>query len=98
MGLGVNDILIGRRDDVLWLAARHGARDVKVCGAVARGEADPDSALHLVVDMEPGRSLFDVGAMRAELSQLLGREVVVLAERVQAPRLSPHAVRDAVRI
>ena len=57
----------GKRGRLLDLAARHGARNVRVFGSVARGEADPASDLDLLVDLEPGRSLIDLGALLADL-------------------------------
>jgi uncharacterized protein len=49
------------RDKTLEAAARHGARNVRVFGSVARGEADERSDLDLLVDLDQGRSLMDLG-------------------------------------
>jgi predicted nucleotidyltransferase len=54
-----------RRGELLRIAARHGARDVRVFGSVARGEADDASDVDFLVEMEPGRSLLDLGALQA---------------------------------
>lgn len=62
------------------LAALHGARDVRVFGSIARGDADPDSDLDLLVDFEPGRSLLDQVALRLDLEELLDRRVDVVTE------------------
>lgn len=69
-----------RRPDILRIAAKHGATNVRVFGSVARGEAGPDSDLDLLVDMEPGRSLLDIGEMMIELRELLGRGVDIVTE------------------
>ena len=69
------------RAAVLRLAAQHGARDVRVFGSVARGEAGADSDLDLLVDFEPGRSLLDQVALSQELEALLGRRVDVVTEQ-----------------
>jgi len=69
-----------RRCDILRLAAKHGARNVRVFGSVARGHASPESDLDLLVDMEPGRSLLDIGALMTELQELLGCAVDVVTE------------------
>jgi len=69
-----------RRDAILRIAAKHGATNVRVFGSVARGEAGPASDLDLLVDMEPGRSLFDLGELMSDLRNLLGCNVDVLTE------------------
>ncbi|MCU0242555.1 MAG: DUF86 domain-containing protein [Vicinamibacteria bacterium] len=53
-----------RRDEILRIAARWGARHVRVFGSVARGEVQSTSDVDLLVDFEPGRSLLDHGGRR----------------------------------
>jgi predicted nucleotidyltransferase len=69
-----------RRRDILRIAARHGARNVRLFGSVARGEDHPQSDLDLLVEMEPDRSLLDLVALGQELEELLDRKVDVLTE------------------
>jgi predicted nucleotidyltransferase len=64
-----------KREEILQIAAEHGARTVRVFGSVARGEADTASDLDLLVEMEPGRSLLDLGGLLMELQDLLGCRV-----------------------
>lgn len=71
-------ILEARREDILRIAARHGAANVRLFGSVARGDSRPDSDIDLLVEMEPGRSLLDIGALLMELQQLLGRKVDIV--------------------
>src|SRR5687768_11965291 len=59
----------------LSLATRHGARNVRVFGSMARGEARPDSDVDFLIDVEPGRTLLDVIALEQDLEALLGRPV-----------------------
>jgi uncharacterized protein len=66
------DELRSRRDEILAKCARHGASNVRVFGSVATGEADENSDLDLLVDMERGRSLFDLAALIGDLEDLLG--------------------------
>ena len=68
------------RTAVLRVAAQHGARNIRVFGSVARGEAGPDSDLDLLVDFESGRSLLDQVALTQDLERLLGRPVDVVTE------------------
>ena len=73
------------------IAGRHGATHVRVFGSCARGEQTPESDLDLLVDLEPGRSILDLVAIKQDLDDLLGKRVDVVTER----SLSPY-VRDAV--
>lgn len=69
-----------KRDDILRLAATYGARNVRIFGSVVRGEAGVDSDIDFLVDMEPGRTLFDLGGLFFELRELLGVDVDVVPE------------------
>lgn len=86
------------RGEVLNLAAKHGATDVRLFGSVARGEANEGSDIDLLVRMEPGRSLFDLGALVVDLEELLGCRVDVVTERGLRPRMREHVLRDAVPV
>jgi predicted nucleotidyltransferase len=74
------DLLEEKREEILRIAAKHGARNVRVFGSVVRGEADEASDIDFLVEMEPGRSLFDLGGLQIELETLLGRKADVLTE------------------
>ncbi len=79
--MGIDELLKEKRDEILKIAARHGARNVRVFGSVARGEAGPHSDIDLLVDMEPGRTLLDLGGLWSDLNELLGRKVEVVTEK-----------------
>lgn len=84
-----------RRDQICAVAGRHGARNVRVVGSVARGEQTAGSDIDLLVDLEPGRSLFDLAALHDDLEELLGHQVDVLtsgAVRGRLSRLAEEAV------
>ena len=69
-------LLKEKRDDILRLAVEHGAKDIRVFGSVARGEAHDQSDIDFLVEMEPGRSLLDMGGATdgpAEAVGLSGR-------------------------
>jgi uncharacterized protein len=76
----VNELLKEKREAILQIAAEHGARDVRVFGSVARGEADEQSDIDFLVDLEPGRSLLDLGGLLMDLKDLLGRDVDLVTE------------------
>jgi predicted nucleotidyltransferase len=87
-----------RRAEILAIAARHGARNVRIFGSVARGDARPDSDIDFLVDMEPGRSLFDMGGLLYDLRALLGVEVDVVTEKGLRPRIRETVLREAIRL
>jgi len=59
----VGELVKIKGEDILRAAAKHSAYNVWIFGSVARGEAGPDSDVDLLVEMEPGRSLLDQGAL-----------------------------------
>jgi uncharacterized protein len=79
--MDLNRLLQEKREAILQLAAKHGARNVRVFGSVARHEANEQSDIDFLVDMEPGRSLMDQGGLLMDLRELLGREVDVVTEK-----------------
>ena len=64
-------LLQSHRVTILEIAQRHGATNVRVFGSTVRGEAGPESDLDVLVDLEPGRSLFDLGGLLVDLQELL---------------------------
>jgi predicted nucleotidyltransferase len=70
-----------RREEILRIAARHGAHSVRVFGSVARGDADEGSDLDLLVAWEQGRSLLDHARLVRDLQELLGIKVDVGTEK-----------------
>ena len=69
-----------KREDILRVAAHHGAYNIRVFGSVARGEAGEGSDIDLLVDLEPNRSLLDLGGLQVDLEALLERRVDVVTE------------------
>ena len=94
--MGVNELLRNKRKEILQVAARHGASNVRIFGSVARGESDEKSDLDLLVTMEPGRSLLDHAALWLELQELLGCEVDVVSEKGLRPRMRDRVLKEAV--
>ncbi|MBU4173829.1 MAG: nucleotidyltransferase family protein [Actinobacteria bacterium] len=90
------ELLEAKRDEILRIAGRHGANNIRVFGSVARGDDGPGSDVDLLVDFEPGRSLLDQAALLLELEELLGREVDVLTEQGMHQRVRGRALEEAV--
>lgn len=85
-----------RRAEILAVAARYGASNLRVFGSVARGEADADSDIDFLVELEPGRSLLDLGGLLMDLQQLLDTRVDVGTEGMLKDRIRSRALREAV--
>jgi predicted nucleotidyltransferase len=83
------------RRKILELAARHGARNVRVFGSTVRGEAGPLSDIDLLVDVEPGRTLLDVIAFEQDVEELLGCSVEVLTDAGLSPYLQQRILAEA---
>lgn len=94
--MGIEQLLREKRGEILKLAAKHGACNVRVFGSVVRGEADEQSDVDFLVDMEPGRSLLDMGGLLMDLRELLGRDVDVITERGLKPRIRARVLQEAV--
>jgi hypothetical protein len=96
--MSVREVLAGRRDDILRIAARHGARNVRVFGSVARGDDDERSDVDFLVELEPGRSLLDLGGLLMELQDLLGRRVDVVTDKGLRSRIRQRVLNEAVPV
>jgi predicted nucleotidyltransferase len=67
-----------KREDILRIAAKYGARNVRLFGSRARGDARSDSDVDFLVDMPSGCSLLDVGRLMMDLQDVLGCKVDVV--------------------
>lgn len=76
--------------------AQHGASKVKVFGSVARGDADMDSDVDLLVQFEPGATLLRHAALVRKLKNIIGRDVQVVSERALRPRIRDRIIQEAV--
>ena len=93
--MGIEEVLRERREEILQIAARHGAHNIRIFGSVVRGEARPDSDVDFLVDMEPGRSLFDMGGLLMDLRDALGCKVDVATERGLKRRIRERIIKEA---
>lgn len=84
-----------KRDQILRLAAAHGARNVRVFGSFARGEAGPESDVDFLVAMDKGRSYFDLVALWEDLEELLRRKVDVVTDGGLSPYLKDRILAEA---
>ena len=94
--MSLNELLQEKREDILRIAAKRGAFNIRVFGSVARGEADEKSDIDLLVDMEPGRTLFDLSELLMDLQDLLGRDVDIVTEKGLHNRIRERVLHEAV--
>jgi len=92
------EILKSRRKEILNVAAKFGAHDVRVFGSVARGESRRDSDVDFLVEMEQGRSLLDLIGLEDELGELLHRPVDVITVHGVSPYISKQVLSEAVAL
>jgi predicted nucleotidyltransferase len=85
----------GNREEILRIAARFGARNVRVFGSVARGQDRLESDVDLLVDMDNDRSLLDLVGLEQELEALLRRRVDVVTDESLHPALRSRITAEA---
>lgn len=92
------DDLRARREEIIALARRNKAFNVRVFGSVARGEATPESDVDLLVSMREGASMFDLVGLWLDLQEMLGCEVSLITddENPRRERFLQRARKDAV--
>ena len=91
----IEQLLQAKREEILHLAAQRGAYNVRIFGSVARGEAGPGSDVDFLVNMEPDRSLFDLGGLLMDLQDLLGCNVDVVTEPGLRARIRQRVLDEA---
>jgi uncharacterized protein len=84
------------RDTILATAARYGAGNIRVFGSVARGEADDVSDVDLLVDLDHGRSLMDMGGLLMELQAQLNIRVDIATERMLRQDIRERVLCEAI--
>ena len=92
----LDELRRSKRDEILRIAATHGASNVRVFGSLARGEGSPTSDIDFLVDMDPVRSLMDLGGLLMDLQEMLPARVDVATEKMLRPKIRERAMRDAV--
>lgn len=92
------DDIVKRRDEIIAMAKQYGASDIRIFGSVARGDATETSDLDLIVRLDPGRSLFDLGGLLMDLRDLLGVKVDIISENGIRDRWREHLMHEAVAL
>ena len=85
-----------KRDQILQLADSYGARNLRVFGSVARGDSSAASDIDFLVDLDPERTLMDLGGLLMDMQSILGAPVDLATEKMLRPKVLLQALRDAV--
>ena len=91
-------IIQANRQGILKIAKNYGAKSLKVFGSCARGEESTDSDIDLLVELEPGRSLLDIVAIKHEVEDLTKRKVDIVTERGIHWYLKDRILNEAVAL
>ena len=96
--MNLSETLKTNRNIILALAESYGAKNVRIFGSAARGDFDQNSDIDFLVDMEKGRSLFDMGGLLMELQKLLGCKVDVVTPQGLRPRIRETVLKEAMTL
>ena len=94
----IDKTLREKRDQILAIARQHGARNVRVFGSLARGEGKRGSDLDVLVELESGRSLLDIIAIKQDLEDLLTTKVDIVTEAAVSPYMRDQVLRQAISL
>jgi predicted nucleotidyltransferase len=96
--LDTAELLRAKRDEILRIAAKHGARNIRVFGSVARGEARPESDVDFLIDAGPVTSAWFPAGLIVDLQDLLGRRVEVVTESGLNPLIRDRVLKEAAPV
>lgn len=77
--MGIEQILAGKREEIVRIASKHGVSSIRVFGSVARGDAGPHSDIDFLIEIGGDTPPWFPGGLIADLEELLGRRVDVVA-------------------
>ena len=92
------EIIKSNREAILKIAAKHGAKNVRIFGSVARGEDDEKSDIDFMVEMGPERSLYDHAALLLELQELMKIKVDVVTEKGINARIRGRVLKETIPV
>ena len=87
-----------KKAEIVRLAEKRGCRNIRVFGSVATGENRPDSDVDFLVDLEPGRTIFDLAGFLGDVRDLLGTEIDVVESRSIHPYIRDRVLAEAIRL
>jgi predicted nucleotidyltransferase len=95
-GMKLEELRHSNKEQILRLAASYGARNIRIFGSVARGDSSPASDIDFLVDLDPDRTLMDLGGLLTGLQDILNTQVDVATERMLRPGVRDRVLREAI--
>jgi uncharacterized protein len=92
----IYQLIHSKKAEITCLAGKYGAFHIRIFGSVARHTADEKSDIDFLVELEPGRTLFDLGGFAYDLEKLLGRPVDVCTVPLLREQIRTRVVSEAV--
>ena len=92
----MNSLITENKASILRLSQQHGVKNVRLFGSMARDEASAESDVDLLVDLEEGCDLFDLGELLVDLQDLLHRKVDLVTEISLHPKISIQILKEAI--
>jgi predicted nucleotidyltransferase len=93
----LKDVLKEKRAEILAIAAKHGAKDVRIFGSVARGEDNAESDIDFLVDYDLEKiTPWFPGGLLMDLESLLGRKVDIVTERGLHDYIRERIMQEAI--
>lgn len=96
--MNIEELVKDKREEIIRIAEMHGAYHIQIFGSVAKGNADINSDIDFLVDMEPERSLFDLGGLQMDLQRILDCKVDVITKNGLRSRIRDQVLNEAVSI
>jgi len=91
----IDELRVTKRDEILRLAARRGAHNVRVFGSLVRGSHTASSDIDFLVELEPDRTLMDLGGLLMDLQAALHTQVDVATAGMLRPSVRERALAEA---
>ena len=92
----MNNQLTQKREDILGIARKYGIHNIRVFGSTVRGDDRKDSDIDLLVDVDEGRDLFDLGAFLMDLEALLHKKIDVVTENALHQKIRKTVLEEAL--
>jgi len=96
--MSIEELIKEKRDKILEITSLHGATRVRIFGSAAQGRTKPGSDIDLLVELEAGRSLLDMVAIKQDLEDLLDCKVDVVTEAALSPYIKDNVLQQAVSL
>jgi len=96
--MSVEEKLRNHRTEIINIAHTRGAYNLRIFGSLARGEATEKSDIDILVDLEPGRTLFDLGGLLVDLQELLDCQIDIVTEKGLRQRIRQQVLAEAISL